>query len=91
MFPSLFALTVLVSLLSNVPPVFATTLYTWRNADGSIMFTDSPRGASVQRNQRSRPSIMTRSSMASRAEFSTLQSPRIERQGEGAGRSHGGG
>ena len=45
MFPSPFALAILVSLLSISTPVSATTLYTWRDADGSIMFTDSPRGA----------------------------------------------
>lgn len=45
MFPSPFALAILVSLLWISTPLSATTLYTWRNADGSIMFTDSPKGA----------------------------------------------
>ncbi len=45
MFPSPFVLAILVSLPSISTPISATTLYTWRSADGSIMFTDSPRGA----------------------------------------------
>jgi hypothetical protein len=47
MVPSIFALIVLLvgAFLWMSAPAFATTLYAWRNADGSFVFTDNPRGA----------------------------------------------
>lgn len=45
--PSVFALVVLLvfSLPLMSASASATTLYTWRNTDGSVMFTDDPKGA----------------------------------------------
>lgn len=47
MFRIVFVMTALVVLLPPVPPTpaSAATFYTWHESDGSVMFTDSPKGA----------------------------------------------